>query len=86
MQSYCFFFFYQSYFFDFVLLIWKIIRNFAFTKAVPRLYCWLISRIDERKVRAAKGAPLAKIQVIGDSKCRKKKITALPFGGVRVRR
>lgn len=32
----------------------------------------------ERKVRAAKGAPLLKVEAIGDSRCRQKKITATP--------
>ena len=39
----------------------------------------------ERKVRAAQGAPLPKVEAIGDSRCRQKKITA-PDSGVRVRR
>jgi len=30
----------------------------------------------ERKVRAAQGAPLLKMEAVGDSWCRKKKITA----------
>ncbi len=34
----------------------------------------------ERKVRAAKGILLPKIEAIGDSRCRQKKITAVPPG------
>ena len=42
---------------------------------------------DERKVRAAQDAPLLKVEVIGDSKCRQKKTTAFPVREmVRVRR
>ena len=50
--------------------------TFVGSKAVPRLYRWLPSG-GERKVRAAQGAPLPKIEAIGDSRCRQKKITAL---------
>ena len=31
-----------------------------------------------RKVRAAQGAPLLKVEAIGDSRCRQKRMTALP--------
>ena len=45
----------------------------------------LVPSWHERKVRAAQGAPLLKVEAIGDSRCRQKKITA-PDSGVRVRR
>lgn len=34
----------------------------------------------ERKVRAAQGAPLLKVEAIGDSRCRQKKTTAPGVG------
>ena len=34
----------------------------------------------ERKVRAAQGAPLLKMEAVGDGRCRQKKMTASPNG------
>ena len=48
--------------------------NFA-----PRKHCFglsLVSFWHERKVRAAQGAPLLKVEAIGDSRCRQKRTTA----------
>jgi len=53
--------------------------TFVGSKTVPRLYRWSLSG-GERKVRAAQGAPLPKIEAIGDSRCRQKKITAISRG------
>ena len=36
----------------------------------------LLKGMRERKVRAAQGAPLPKVEAIGDSRCRQKKTTA----------
>ena len=60
-------------------LVRKIANKFA-CSGLPLVPSW-----HERKVRAAQGAPLPKVEAIGDSRCRQKKITA-PDSGVRVRR
>ena len=54
-------------------------RTFA-----PRKHCHGLSLVPsrhERKVRAAQGAPLLKVEAIGDSRCRQKKTTASPRRG-----
>lgn len=38
-------------------------------------------RVGERKVRAAQGTPLPKVEAISDSRSRQKKTTALPWRG-----
>jgi hypothetical protein len=56
-------------------------------KALPRLVAGLPERVGERKVRAAKGTPLLKVEAAGDSWEGKKRTTAPePGEGVRVRR
>ena len=49
---------------------------FASYKAVFRL-CRRLSKEGGRKVRAAEGIPLLKVEVIGNSECWQKKITAI---------
>ncbi len=52
--------------------------------ALQRFVAGASERSRERKVRAALGTPLPKVEAIGDNRCRQKKITA--SFGVRVRR
>lgn len=48
---------------------------------MPRFCRWQVLAC-KRKVRAAEGIPLLKLEAIGDDRCRQKKITA--FGGFAV--
>ena len=54
-------------------------------KALSRLVAGVSERRGERKVRAAQGAPLPKIEAVGDSWLGEKRMTA-SLVGVRVRR
>ena len=49
-----------------------------FLTFAPRKQCLGLSLVPwhERKVRAAQGTPLPKIEAIGDNRCRQKKTTA----------
>lgn len=50
--------------------------TFAFPKVVLRSVAGILLWGCERKVRAAQGIPLPKLEAIGDSRCRQKKMTA----------
>ena len=50
--------------------------TFAFPKAALRSVAGILLWGCERKVRAAQGIPLPKLEAIGDSRCRQKKMTA----------
>ena len=50
--------------------------TFAFPKAALRFVAGILLWGCERKVRAAQGIPLPKLEAIGDSRCRQKKMTA----------
>ena len=50
--------------------------TFAFPKAALRSVAGILLWGCERKVRAAQGIPLPKLEAIGDSRCLQKKMTA----------
>ena len=70
----------------------KIFITFASRKQCPGLPLVFVRIVlhgilygdDERKVRAAQGTPLPKIEAVGDSRCRQKRMTARKGKGEKV--
>jgi len=58
--------------------------TFATEKALPRPVAGFSERRNERKVRAAQGAPLLKMEAVGDSWIWEKKTTARKGKGEKV--